>query len=462
MAIGTVGGEFVISGSTTNDALTPTNVRVVREGTRGSALHTPIRIDNVVVFIQRQQRKLREFVYAFDSDSYQSPDLTILSNQVAKGGITEIAYQQEPSTIVWGVKADGQLVGMTYLRDQQVVAWHRHKIGGVSGSCTVTVSDYANIAAGTTLIFTKSNGEEVTFTSTTGTAGTDEFRTQTNNNTTADNIYTAINAHADFTVANPAAAVVTVEETTRAGAGPLTVTSSDTTRLTTTDQAISIVESLAVIPSSTTGEEELWMIVQRTINGTTRRYVEYLSNQFDVEENETKADAFFVDSGLTYSSTATASISGLGHLEGEAISILGDGSVYTKRNVSSGAITSIDPTVVKAQIGLTQQCTMKTLRPEAGADDGTAQGKTKRDFEVTLRLVDTLGGKVGPDTDNSDEIIFRTGTDPMDSSPPLFTGDKRLNIRGGWETTGQMVYFNDEPLPVHITALITRIITHDG
>ena len=462
MAIGTVGGEFIISGSTTADALTPTNVRVVREGTRGSSSHTPIRIDNVVIFIQRQQRKLREFAYQFDSDSFQSPDLTILSNQVSKGGLTEIAYQQEPSTVIWGVKADGQLVGMTYLRDQQVVAWHRHKIGGTSGSCTITVSDYANIAAGTTLTFTKSNGEEVTFTSTTGTAGTDEFRTQTNNNTTADNIYTAINAHADFTVANPAAAVVTVEETTRAGAGPLTVVSSDTTRLTTTDQAISIVESLAVIPSATTGEEELWMIIQRTINGTTRRYIEYLSNQFDVEEDQTKADAFFVDSGLTYSSTATASISGLDHLEGEAVSILGDGSVYTKRNVSSGSVTSIDPTVTKAQIGLTQQCTMKTLRPEAGADDGTAQGKTKRDFEATLRFISTLGGKVGPDTSNTDEIIFRTGTDPMDSSPPLFTGDKKIMLRGGWETTGQTIYLNDEPLPVHITALITRIITHDG
>tara|TARA_R100001594_G_scaffold26371_2_gene51152 strand:+ start:10014 stop:12764 length:2751 start_codon:yes stop_codon:yes gene_type:complete len=462
MAIGTVGGEFIISGSTTADALTPTNVRVVREGTRGSANHTPIRIDNVVVFIQRQKRKIREFAYLFDNDSYQSPDLTILSNQVSKGGITEIAYQQEPSTVIWGVKADGQLVGMTYLRDQKVIAWHRHKIGGYSGTCTITVSDYANIAAGTTLIFTKSNGEEVTFTSTTGTAGTDEFRTQTNNNTTADNIYTAINAHADFTVANPAAAVVTVEETTRAGAGPLTVVSSDTTRLTTTDQAISIVESLAIIPSATTGEEELWMIVQRTINGTTRRYIEYLSNQFDIDEDQAKADAFFVDSGLTYSSTATASISGLDHLEGEAISILGDGSVYTKRNVSSGAITSIDPTVVKAQIGLTQQCTMKTLRPEAGGDDGTAQGKIKRDFELTLRLIDTLGGKVGPTSTELDEIIFRTGSDPMDSSPPLFTGDKQIKLRGGWETTGQMLYINDEPLPVHITALVTRIITHDG
>lgn len=49
----------------------------------------------------------------------------------------------------------------------------------------------------------------------------------------------------------------------------------------------------------------------------------------------------------------------------------------------------------------------------------------------------------------------------MDSSP-LFTGDKQIKLRGGWETTGQTIYLNDEPLPAHITALITRIITHDG
>ena len=470
MAIGTVGGEFIISGSTTADALTPTNVRVVREGTRGSASHTPIRIDNVVIFIQRQQRKIREFVYQFDSDSFQSPDLTILSNQVAKGGITEIAYQQEPSTIIWGVKADGQLIGMTYLRDQQVVAWHRHKLGGTSGSCTVTVTDYSNIAVGTTLIFTKSDGSTVTYTSEAagGTAPSDTdygWRPNESNDTSADNIYSRIEASkatTGLTTSNPAANVLTITETTRAGAGPLTVVSSDTTRLATTDQAIPIVESLAIIPSSTTGEEEVWMTVQRTINGTTRRYVEFLENQFDVDEDQTKADAFFVDCGLTYSGSSASSITGMDHLEGEAVTLLGDGSVYTKRNISSGAVSDVLPAIVKGHVGLAQQCKMKTLRPEAGGDDGTAQSKTKRDFEVTLRFISTLGGQIGPDTSNLDEIIFRTGSDPMDSSPPLFTGDKKVNIRGGWDTDGQMLYLNDEPLPVHITALITRIITHDG
>lgn len=359
MAVGTVGGEFVISGSTTADALTPTNVRVIREGTRGSYTHRPVRIDNAVIFIQRQQRNIREFTYKFESDSYQSPDLTILSPQVAVGGMTEINFQQEPHAIVWGVKADGQLVGCTYIRDQQVVAWHRHKIGGSFGATTW-----------------------------------------------------------------------------------------------------GIVESLAVIPG--TGQDEVWMIVKRTINGVTRRYVEYLTNEFDTGEGFTKTSAFFVDSGLTYSGSATATITGLDHLEGETVQILGDGSVYSDQAVSSGQVTGISPTVETANIGLGSTALIKTLRPEAGSDDGTAQGKAKRIYNTTIRMIDTLGCKVSDDGTNFDEINFRSGSDPMDSSPPLFSGDKEVQFRGGWEKPGHTYVKQDQPLPMYITAIITRLVTNDG
>jgi hypothetical protein len=359
MAVGTVGGEFIISGSTTADPLTPTNVRVVREGTRGSHTTKPIRIDNVVLFIQRQQRKIREFTYAFESDSYQSPDLTILSPQVAKGGLEEIAFQQEPNAIIWGVKSDGQLVGLTYLRDQQVVAWHRHKIGG----------SFSTTAWG-------------------------------------------------------------------------------------------IVESLAVIPG--TGEDELWMIVKRTINGATRRYVEFMESMFDAEESSTKTNAFFVDSGLTYGGSATATVSGLDHLEGEAVQILGDGNVYADQAISSGGISGLSPTIEAAQIGLGSDAIVKTLRPEAGADDGAAQGKTKRVFNLVVRFISTLGAKAGSDGTDYDTIQFRSGSDPMDSSPPLYSGDKEIKLRGGWNKEGQLYIKQDQPLPIHITAIITRLVTNDG
>ena len=100
-------------------------------------------------------------------------------------------------------------------------------------TCTITVSDYANIGASKTITLNKNDGTTVVFTSVTGSPSTNEFQVQTNNNTTATNLKNTINGHADFS-ATVSSAVVTV---TRAAVGRdnLTNVSSDTTRLTTTD-----------------------------------------------------------------------------------------------------------------------------------------------------------------------------------------------------------------------------------
>jgi hypothetical protein len=182
----------------------------------------PVQVGSTVLFLQRASRKIRELVYNFNTDSYVAPDLTILAEHITEGGITELAYQQEPDSIVWAIRSDGVLLGMTYRREEEVVGWHRHIIGGISGAATVTVTDYANIAVGTTLKLTKSDGETITFTSEASSgdapASSLGFRPNESNDTTADNIFTAVNAHADFTVANPGANVVTIKETARADA----------------------------------------------------------------------------------------------------------------------------------------------------------------------------------------------------------------------------------------------------
>jgi len=100
-------------------------------------------------------------------------------------------------------------------------------------SCTITVSDYGNIAVGKTISLQKNNGSSIVFTAVSGSPSTNQFQVQTNNNTTATNLKTTINGHADFT-ATVADAVVTV---TRAAVGRdnLTNISTDTAKLTTTN-----------------------------------------------------------------------------------------------------------------------------------------------------------------------------------------------------------------------------------
>ena len=191
--------------------------------------------------------------------------------------------------------------------------------------------------------------------------------------------------------------VVTVTETTRAGVGHLSIVSYDKIRLAATSQTGAIVESVAIIPGDL-DEDQVWIVVKRTINGATKRFVEYLTAfDFGVDVE----DAFFVDSGLTYTGSAASTISGLGHLEGESVTILANGAAHANKTVSSGSIT-LDRTTTKAHIGLGFTSTLKTMRLEGGAVDGTSQGKIKRIHDVTLRLYRSVGAKIGPSTSSVD------------------------------------------------------------
>ena len=153
------------------------------------------------------------------------------------------------------------------------MAWHRQIFGGHFSEAQITVTDFANIVVGTTITITKSDDTEVVFTSEaiSGSAPSSSlgFRPNESNDTTADNIFTAVNAHADFTVANPSAAIVTVFETTPAGTGLLTIESSDTVRLTTTDEKESKVKSVSSI--SETLENQVWIVIERIINSASNK-----------------------------------------------------------------------------------------------------------------------------------------------------------------------------------------------
>ena len=460
LLVGTSGGEFVVS-SSEQAPLSPTNASVKRQATYGSANIQPVQVANTTLFIQRAKRKLRELIFDLNTDSYQAPDLTILAEHITEGGLKEMALQQEPDNIVWCVRLDGKLIGMTYRREENVIAWHEHTLGGKSGACTVTVSDYANIAVGTTLKFTKSDGTTVTFTSEAA-GGSDPadtslgFRPNESNDTTADNIFTRMNAHADFTVANPSAAIVTIEETNPSATGFLSCVSSDTTRLTTTDQTHALCESIATIPGDL-NEDAVYMVVQRTINLGTKRYIEFFA-PFDF--GSSAEDAFFVDSGLSYTGTAATSMSGLSHLEGEVVSTLVNGATHPDKEVASAAIT-LDFSATKAHIGLLYKSTLQTMRIEAGGTEGTAQGKTKRIHEVVLRLFRTIGAKVGSSETELDRIPFRTSADEMDQSLGLFTGDKEIEFRSGFDSDGFIVVQQDQPLPLTVIGIYPRLITFD-
>jgi hypothetical protein len=122
--VGTAGGEWTISGSL-GDAVTPESIKASQEGTCGASATRPEAVGFATLYIQRAGRKIREMAYRSESDAYVSRDLTILSEHITRGGLTQMAYVQEPDSILYCVRGDGVLASLTYEPDQEVAAWAR-------------------------------------------------------------------------------------------------------------------------------------------------------------------------------------------------------------------------------------------------------------------------------------------------------------------------------------------------
>ena len=220
-----------------------------------------------------------------------------------------------------------------------------------------------------------------------------------------------------------------------------------------------VCESVASI-SGTLTEDEVWVIVKRTINGATKRYVECFSD-FDFDETDA-TDFKFLDSHLSYSGGSTSTLSGLTHLEGQTVSVLADGATHADKTVSSGSIT-LDRACTKACVGLSYDSILQTMRIEGGAAEGTSQGKTKRISKVVLRLFETVGVKVGPALDNLETIPFRT-TSSLLSNPvdTLLAGDKEIEFNDDYNSDGFIFIKQDQPLPCSVLAIYPTLVTSDG
>jgi len=144
LSIGTTGGEWVPS--STGAVITPSDVTVRRQTTHGSAQVVPVRVDNIVLFVQRAKRKIREFGFTFETDGYRAFDMTRLAQHITTGGIVEMDHAEEPDSQVWVVRADGQLPAMTFRRQEDVVGWSRHILGGAFGAGDSVVESVAVVA----------------------------------------------------------------------------------------------------------------------------------------------------------------------------------------------------------------------------------------------------------------------------------------------------------------------------
>ena len=433
LIVGTVGGEFKV-GRPAGEPLKPDNVNIAQQTTYGGYTTQPIQVGSEVLFVQRQQRKVRSFAYRFEDDAYVAPDMTLLAEHITDTGIVDVDYAQEPDSIYWAARTDGTLLGMTYHREEDVIAWHRHIFGGSNKfifNGATGVLDYLNDANFNGYITISSHGlstgDEVTYSAGGGTkipelteGGTYYvYARDANTLELADTYAQAI----DRTIKRISDGV---------GASHSLSTKTKVKSIT------SINESL---------ENQVWIICERRINDVKRQFIEYL----DPTLNMDCTLSALVNSGTT-------EVTGLNHLEGESVQVLVGDAVFPNQTVSGGSISVTLPTSASyksIEIGLGYTSKIKTMKIESGSQAGTAQARKKRYNEVVVRLYKSVGLSV-----NGDQIPFRSSSTPMGQDIPEFTGDKRVSNLG-WNTEGQIEIEQTQPLPMTVLGITGTLVTSD-
>jgi len=207
-------------------------------------------------------------------------------------------------------------------------------------------------------------------------------------------------------------------------------------------------ESIAVVAE---GEEDvLYAVIRRVINGNPTRYIERLrSRQFVAQ-----ADAFFVDSGLTYDGAPVSTLAGLDHLEGEEVSILIDGAVHPRRTVVGGSI-NLDVPGSKIHVGLPITADMQTL-PLAFETQGFGQGRVKNVNKVWLRVYRSSGIFAGPSPDRLTEAKQRT-TENWGQPPALKTEEIEIMVEADWTDNGSVFVRQQDPLPLTIVSMSLEV-----
>lgn len=354
------GAEWRCWPGPTAAALTPASCATLPQTGFGCSHVPPLQADNAILFVQERGSRVRELRFDMLQDQYQASDLSVLSSHLladttAAHAIEEWALCEEPFRIVWAVRSDGTLLGLTWMREHEVQAWHRHDTG--SGGGDGAVESVASIA----------------------------------------------------------------EAAPSAGDGA---------------------------PPSPLGDA-LYLIVRREVNGTTRRYLERLAER----RFATLADAWFLDCALAYRGPATTTLTGLGHLEGKAVTVLADGVPAGPFTVSGGAVALATPCTT-AIAGLPYRAELETLDLDLPTASGTAQGKLKKISRLTVRVKDSCGLQAGPDA----AALRGIGDDwGGEAAGAAFTGDWPVTMPGEWTRGGRLLLRQDRPLPCTVLAVIPEV-----
>jgi len=236
-------------------------------------------------------------------------------------------------------------------------------------------------------------------------------------------------------------------------------------------------ESLAVKSNMAVCHDELWLVVKRFINGKTVRSVEYMENGMPLSlplhiskiSGQEKADlaekkfvqreAKYLDGSVLFMrevSDTRTEISGLGHLEGELVTIFADGEVRPKQLVLNGKV-KIKATDTLVLVG--KEIVSRYIPQAVYLDNqsGSGIGQKQCIDHVMLMMYLSGGGQIGADENHLSDILYRPANGIMGEAQTLFSGNMEILFNGKTDSKNEpalILIENTSPLPMNILAII--------
>lgn len=418
----TSGAVWRVSGGNSGDPITPSQARVKVQSEDGAADIPPIVVGSTVLFVQDKGQNIRDLGYRFEDDAYNGSDLSVMSRHLFEGfTVRDWAYARVPNSIVWTVRSDGALLGLTYMQEHDVWGWHRHETDG-------TFENVVTIGEGS---------EDVAYFVVNRTIGGSTRR---------------------YIERMESRFVTDVRESFFVDSG-LTLNSPMT--ITGATQASPVVVTVTGHGMSNDDLVDIEGVVGMTeINGTRYRVANVTANTFELTDQYTGANidgsAYAAYASGGEARKAVQTISGLWHLEGESLSILSDGNVEPAATVSGGQVT-LQNFGSRIAAGLKYTADAETLDLDTAVDGGALQSRKRKVGSIAVSLEKSRGLWAAQDANSQAYELKQRDNEAYNEPVALKTGVVEILPAGSWGTQGRVFLQQRDPLPVSILSIMPEI-----
>lgn len=425
LLVGSGGCEWRVDSGSSTDAITPTSVSARVQSAWGSAWMMPVVVGNTVMMLLYGDNIVRDLAYSLQVDGYDGQDRTILARHLFDGHtITTMAYQRQPDSVLWCTRDDGVLLGLTFYKEQEVIAWHQHDTdGSFEGVACVPSGDGDDVLY---LVVQRVVSGSV-----------QRYVERLEKRLPTTDIQDAFFVDCGLSLDSP----IQIQGITQAD--PAVVHTISAHGFTAGD---------LIDVSGIEGMTELngyrFIASDVTSNELTLTYID-VADKVD----STSYNAY---TGGGYLRKAVTSISGLAHLEGKEVAVLANGSVVPGLTVASGAIT-LPYAASRVHVGLPYVCDLETLDFEFTYQAQTTQDKRRRISSAVIHLQDTRALRIGPDEDHLTEMLFRDVATLAGWPEPMFTGEREQELFSGDADDSRIFMRVQEPLPATVLAIIPRL-----